>query len=117
MSLEQTQLHVKIRNTTDIEKIIELKRKRNNILENMTKRVNKVKEERIDAILHKLKSVNDDHRMLAVKKLNQKIVISPKEVRKIIQHHFKNYFYKEDVTEIEKHVGEPKPLTQIITAE
>ena len=59
MSLEQNQLRVKIRNTTDIEKITELKRKRNNILKNITKRVNKIKEERIDAILHELESVNE----------------------------------------------------------
>ena len=98
MSLEQKQLRVKTRNTTDIEKIIELKRKRNNILKNMTKRVNKIKEKRIDAILHELEIVNDDHRMFkAVKKLHQKpfenltiyndkgkIVTSPQEVHKII---------------------------------
>ena len=42
---------------------------------------------------------------------------SPQEVHRIVQHHFKNHFHKEDVTEIEKHVGEPKPLTQIITTE
>ena len=46
-----------------------------------------------------------------------KVVTSPQEVHKIIQNHFKNQFHKEDVTEIEKHVGEPKPLTQIITTE
>ena len=74
MPLEQKQLRVKIRNTTDIKKIMELKRKRNNILKNMTKRFSKIKEERIDAILHELESVNDDHRMFkAVKKLHQKL--------------------------------------------
>ena len=131
MSLEQNQLRVKIRNTTDIEKITELKRKRNNILKNITKRVNKIKEERIDAILHELESVNDDHRMFkAVRKLHQKpfeiptihndkdkIVTSPQGIHKIIQHHFKNHFHKEDVTEMERHICEPKPLTQIITTE
>ena len=72
MSLEQKQLRVKIRNTTDIEKTIELRRKKNNILKNMTKRVNKMKEDRIDAILHELESVNDDHGMFkTVKKLHQ----------------------------------------------
>ena len=71
MLLEQKQLRVKIRNTTDIKKVIELKRKRNNILKNMTKRVNKIKEDRIDATLHELESVNDDHRIFkAVKKLH-----------------------------------------------
>ena len=71
MSLEQKQLRVKIRNTTDIEKITELKRKRNNILKNMTKRVNKIKEKQVDTILYKLENVNDDHRMFkAVKKLH-----------------------------------------------
>ena len=45
------------------------------------------------------------------------IVISPEEVHKIIQIQFKNYFHKEDVTEIEKRVGELKPLTHIITTE
>ena len=72
MSLEQKQLRVKIRNTTDIEKTIELRRKKNNILKNMTKRVNKMKEDRIDEILHELESVNDDHGMFkTVKKLHQ----------------------------------------------
>ena len=71
MSLEQKQLRVKIRNTTDIKKVIELKQKKNNILKNMTKRVNKIKEDRIDATLHELESVNDDHRIFkAVKKLH-----------------------------------------------
>ena len=46
-----------------------------------------------------------------------KVVTSPQEVHKIIQNHFKNQFHKEDLTEIEKHVGEPKPLTQIILLE
>ena len=69
--LEQKQLRVKIRNTTDIKKVIELKQKRNNILKNLTKRVNKIKEDRIDATLHELESVNDDHRIFkAVKKLH-----------------------------------------------
>ena len=72
MSLEQKQLRVKIRNTTDIEKTIELRRKKNNILKNMTKKVNKMKEDRIDEILHELESVNDDHGMFkTVKKLHQ----------------------------------------------
>ena len=71
MLLEQKQLRVKIRNTTDIKKVIELKQKRNNILKNLTKRVNKIKEDRIDATLHELESVNDDHRIFkAVKKLH-----------------------------------------------
>ena len=34
-----------------------------------------------------------------------KIVSSPQEVHRIIKHHFKNYFHKEDVTEIEKYAG------------
>ena len=38
MSLEQKQLRIKIRNTTDIEKIIELRRKRNNILKKHDKK-------------------------------------------------------------------------------
>ena len=42
---------------------------------------------------------------------------SPQEVHKIIQNQFKNHFYKEDVTEIEKYADEPKPLVQIITNE
>ena len=42
---------------------------------------------------------------------------SPQEVHRIVQHHFKNHFHKEDITEIEKHVGETKPLTQIIITE
>ena len=104
---------------------------RNNIPKNMTKTVNKIKEDRTDGILHELESVNDDDRMFkAVKKLHQKLfenptiynykskfVTSPQEVHRIIHHHFKNHFHKEDLTEIEKHVGEPKPLTQIITTE
>ena len=74
----------------------------------MTKRVNKIKEERINAILHELESVNDDHRMFkAVKKLHQKhfenlticnskgmIVTTPQELHKIIQNHFKIIFTK-----------------------
>ena len=69
ISLELKQLRVKIRNTTDIEKIIELKRKRNNFLKNIIKRVNKIKEKRIEAIL--LENVYDDHRIFkAVKKLH-----------------------------------------------
>ena len=126
MSLEPKQLRVKIGNTTDIQKIIEFKRKRNNILKNMTKRVNKTKEKEIDSVLHELDIVNDDHRMVnAVKKRHQKsfenptisndeskTVTSSQEVHKIIQNHFKNYFHKEDVNKIEKHVGEPKPLPE-----
>ena len=108
ISLEQKQLRVIIINTTDIEKIIKLKRKRNNILKNMTKRVNEIKEKQIDAILHELESVNDDHKMFkSVKKLHQKpfenpkiyndkgkTVTSPQEVLKVIQNHFKNHFQK-----------------------
>ena len=46
-----------------IEKIIELKQKRNNILKNITKSVNEIKEKQIDAILHELESASDDNRM------------------------------------------------------
>ena len=74
----------------------------------MTKRANEIKEKQIDAILHELESVNDDHKMFkSVKKLHQKpfenhtiyndkgkIVTSPQEVRKVIQNHFKNHFQK-----------------------
>ena len=71
--LKQKQLRVKIRSTTVIERIIKLKQKRNNILENMTKRVNEIKVKQTDAILHELESVNDDRRIFkAVKKLYQK---------------------------------------------
>ena len=78
MSLEQKQLPVKIRNTTDIEKIIELRRKRNNILKSMTKRVNEIKEDQIDAILHELESADDDHRMFkTVKKIHQRPFENP----------------------------------------
>ena len=46
-----------------------------------------------------------------------KIVTSSQELDRKIQHHFKNHFHEEDVTEIEKRVREPKPLAQIITTE
>ena len=62
MSLEHKQRLVKIRNTTDIEKMKELKQKRNNILKNITEIVNKIKEERIGAILDELQSVSDGRR-------------------------------------------------------
>ena len=45
------------------------------------------------------------------------IVTNPQEVHKIIQNHFKNHFHKGDITETEKHVGEPKPFSEIITTE
>ena len=52
--------------------------KKEHILKNMTKRVNEIKEDRIDAILHELESVNDDHKMFkAVKKLHQKHCQNP----------------------------------------
>ena len=63
MSLEQEQLRVKIGNTTDIKKIIELKPKRDSILKTRTKRVNEAKEKQIAAVLHELDTVNDNHRM------------------------------------------------------
>ena len=63
MLLEQKQLSVKIINTTMIEKVIELKQKRNNILKNITKSVNEIKEKQIDAILHELESASDNNRM------------------------------------------------------
>ena len=92
----------------------------------MAKRVNKIKEKQTGAVLYELDIVNDDHRMVnAVKKRHQKsfenptisndeskTVTSSQEVHKIIQNHFKNYFHKEDVNKIEKHVGEPKPLPE-----
>ena len=53
MSLEQKKLRIKIKNTTDIDKIIELKQKRINILKNMTKRVNKIKQKQIASVLDK----------------------------------------------------------------
>lgn len=97
----------------------------------MRKRVNKIKEKKIHTVLHGLETVNDDHKMLKpVKKLHEKpfenpaiynekgkIVTNSQEVHKIIQKYFKNLFHKEDVTEIEKRIGEPKPLFPITTAE
>ena len=42
---------------------------------------------------------------------------SSQEVHREIQSHFKNHFHKEDITEIEKHVGKPKSLSRITTTE
>ena len=80
----------------------------------MAKRVNKIKEERIDAILHELESVNDDNRMFeAVKKLHQK----PFENSTIYNDKNKIMTSKIVFTNMEKHVGETKRLTQIINTE
>ena len=46
-----------------------------------------------------------------------KVATSPQEERKIIQNQFKNHFHKENVTEMEKRIGEPKPLSLIISIE
>ena len=106
MSLERKQLRVEIRN---IEEITELKRKRKNILKNLTKEVKEIKEKQVDAILHDLESVNNDCRMFkAVKEIHRKpsknptiyndkgkVVIGPQTVHKIIQNHSKNHFHED----------------------
>ena len=117
MSQQQKQIHQILRNTKNPTKVIELKRKRNNILKNMTKRLKDIKEEQIDTILTELENVNDDQKMFkAVKKLHQKpyenptlcdnkgkIITDPQEIYNMIQKHFKNHFNKQNIEEIITH--------------
>ena len=126
MSKQQQKLRLQIENTTDINKINELKKERKRILKNITKRVKEIREKEIEDIIKEVEDAKDDTRMFkAVKKLNQKKYETPyvhnekgqcvtqtEEIYKIIEKHFKNHFQKQEVNPIQKFTRAPGKLNK-----
>ena len=131
LSSEQQKLRLDIENTTDTMRIEVLKKKRKNILKELTKMVAVKKEREVDKIVEEIDSVKDDARMYqAVRFLNKKppentfvhdkqgrCVTNKQSMYHIINDHFKKHFHKDNVEKVEPFKEEtPKKLNKPLTS-
>ena len=128
LSKQQKQLRLEIENNKDPEKHDELRNKRKQLMKDIQKRIKCLQEKEVDDILKEVGETNEDAQMFkAVKKLNKQnpeipsifnesgqSVTNKQEMYKIIEKHFKEHFHKENIPEIQRHIGVPKPLTKKI---
>ena len=131
MSTEQKEMRLKIEICTDEKKMRSMRKERNRILKNMTKRMKQVKEEQISQIVKEIESSKDNTRMFkAVKHLKKKepsiqfvhndkgeCVHNPQAVHDEIMKHFKKHFLKENLPKTTKFLEGPKKLRKEITTE
>ena len=129
-SKEQQKIRLDIENSTDTDRIAELKKERKSIQKDLTKMVAARREREVDNIVSNIDSVQDDARMFqAVRYLNRKppentfihdkqgrCVTNKQSMYKIINEHFRNHFHKENVENVEPFKGEaPKKLDKPLT--
>ena len=128
LSSQQKKLRLEMNNNTNPEKHNKLKQQRKRLLKEIQQRIKTIKEKEIDEILEEVDKTKDDARMFkAVRKLNLKryenpfvtneqgkSITNPQEIYKIVENHFKEHFYKENIPEIKCHLDEPKPLNNKI---
>ena len=131
ISKAQLQLRIEINNETNKDKIIELRSKRNLLLKKLKKTQKKIFQEEIESKLNEINKAENDHKFFkAVKyfrnpsKKKQSIIVhnkhgqsiaNPDEKYKIVKQHFTEQFYDASKVNVEKYIGEPKPLNKRIT--
>jgi hypothetical protein len=131
MSEDQGNLHLAITKETDPEKMKEARKERKRIAKEIQTRLKILREEEIDKIVEDIEQLKDDAKMFrAVRNMKKrkfenptvhdkegKNVTSPDQVYKVIEEHFKKHFYKENEPEIERFIGQPKPLRRPVTSQ
>ena len=129
MSKQQKDLRLVIENTDDVQKVDEMKKKRKSILIKMKEKVKKLEEDVINRIIDEVESARDDAKMFkATKWLNKQKIENPfvhdvegrnvtnkQAMYNIINKHFKNHFYKEDLETLTPFKEEPKKLQKPFT--
>ena len=106
MSAYQLKLRLEIKNCKEMEKVAEMKKDRNEILKELSKRVKRMKEKEVDRIVTEIDTIKDDAKMYeAVCILNKKppensyvhdkhrrCVSNIQSMNEIINGHFKEHF-------------------------
>ena len=130
MSNEQQKIRLEIENTSNTEKIAELKTKRKSIQKELTKKVKERREREIDMIVGNIDSAKDDDARMfqAVRYLNRKppentfvhdkqgrCVTNKQSMYILINEHFKNHFHKDNAAKVEPYKETPKKLNKPFT--
>ena len=125
LSQRQKELRIKINNTKEDSKKIELKKEKNEVLQQIRKKVTQLRNEELNKQAEAISSAQTDDVMFsAVKALNRgklknpkvedsegKLITNPNEILKTVANHFENKF----TPEIPSFIRKPKPLNHPIT--
>ena len=125
----QKELRIKINNTKEDSKKIELKKEKNEVLHQIRKKVTQLRNEELNKQAEAISSAQTDDVMFsAVKACNLekfenpkvedsegKLITNPNEILKTVANHFENRFKDINTPEIPSFIGKPKPLNHPIT--
>ena len=117
LSQRQKELRIKINNTKEDSKKIELKKERNEVLHQIRKKVTQLRNEELNKQAEAISSAQTDDVMFsAVKALNRGQTNNKlKRDSEIVANHFQNKFKDINTPEIPSFIGKPKPLNHPIT--
>ena len=129
LSQFQKELIIKINNTKEDSKKIELKKERNEVLHQIRKKVTQLRNEELNKQAEAVSTAQIDNVMFsAVKALNRekfenpkledsegKLITNPNEILKTVANHFENKFKDINIPEIPSFIRKPKPLNHPIT--
>ena len=130
MSVDQQQLRLQIETCDNVETSTQLRRKRKNVLKEMSKHAKRMRQEEMDKIVGNIEGAPDHAKMYqAVKFVNRKplentfvhdekgrCVTNKQSMYTIINQHFKEHFHKENTPALERFNGPPKKLNKPLTA-
>ena len=130
LSNQQKKLCLRISSTVTNEKVLELKRQGNRILHDIASILNEDMNREIDNLASEIDKCHDDNTKMyqAIKFINRKPlqnlivhdktgrnVTEPNAVYNIIRDYFKAYFSDPKESKLEPFIGNPRPLTTLIT--
>ncbi len=129
LSKKQKDIHMSIMTENDSTRVDKLRKERKKLQQKIQKKLTAKREQEIDKIIQDVENAKDDVRMFkAVNSIKRKRyenptvhdkegknATTPGQVYKIVTEHFKNVFYKEGESFIERHTGPPKPLNKPIS--
>ena len=126
LSKQQKDIRMQINNAEDADQIRQLKCKRNELMHDIRRTVKRNTEAELDKRVQEINDIRDDAKMFkAVNALKRKKyenpfihdekgrnVTNPQQMYTIINNHFKNHFFDENVSHIEPFVGQPRKLNK-----
>ena len=131
LSVQQKQIRQQINNSDNANAIRALRKKRNKIQRDISKRVQLLRNEELDNLMTEIDNTNDAAKMFkATKMIHQKppeklkvhndsgkFATDPNEILKITGKFFQDKFVDEDADEIDAFTGPPRPLNNPLTVE
>ena len=129
LSQEQKEKRMQINNSSNVKKILKLRKDRNQIIKQIKKKQEEVRNRNIDKTIEQINGAQNDRRMYTAIKALSKVerennfvyddkgncVTNPKEINQLVKEHFKQNLHDSTVPEIESFKGQPKPLNKPIT--